>query len=474
MKNIGYFVILFIVISPHQLKSDNLFYEAQNYSAGNELGSIAKADLNCDGHADLIVTNFGSDSVSVLFGDGDGVFGYISRFSTGDGPSSVATGDFNEDTYPDLAVTNYNSNNISILIGIGDGTFEDAINYDLLLGSQSPSKVCTGDFNEDGHTDLVIANYLPSDISIFLGAGDGTFTAGNKYAWMGAEGRDVTVEDYNEDGHADIAEVCERYCDVVIFLGLGDGTFDCQENCYDAGDGPSAIINGDFNSDGHIDLAVVNSWSDNVSILMGIGDGTFISAVNYNTGDGSQSIASGDYDKDGYIDLAVANPLSDDISILLGVGDGTFSSAVYYGAGDYPTAITTGDFNEDSYSDLATSNWSSGDVSILINAVGDLAAAEEEHFDYKLNRLFPNYPNPFNPNTAIKFSVQKENHIHIAVYDILGHKVSVLIDKIISPGEYEVRWNGKNSAGKAVASGVYIAEMRSGEYSSSMKMVLIQ
>ena len=133
----------------------------------------------------------------------------------------------------------------------------------------------------------------------------------------------VITGDFDEDGHIDLA-VANAAGYVSILLGTGWGTFASAVN-YGAGGEPHSVATGDFNEDEHADLAVANHASDNVSILLGAGDGTFGSAVNYGAGDGPDFVTTGDFDEDGHTDLVVANRdvdaiPDDNVSILLGAG----------------------------------------------------------------------------------------------------------------------------------------------------------
>lgn len=86
-----------------------------------------------------------------------------------------------------------------------------------------------------------------------------------------------------------------------------------------------------------------------------------------------------------------------------------------------------------------------------------------------------NYPNPFNPTTTIRFSVPKQSKVHLAVYDIMGGKVATLIDHdSYQSGSYEVKWDGKNSFGEKVTSGIYFARMEAGNMQKSIKMNLLK
>ena len=97
-----------------------------------------------------------SASLTVNAQPGTG-FKVATTFPAGTGPQSVAIADLNGDGKADLAVANNNSNNVSVLLGNGNGTFQAAVNY--AVGS-SPTSVTVGDFNGDGKTDLAVANEL--------------------------------------------------------------------------------------------------------------------------------------------------------------------------------------------------------------------------------------------------------------------------------------------------------------------------
>jgi hypothetical protein len=84
-------------------------------------------------------------------------------------------------------------------------------------------------------------------------------------------------------------------------------------------------------------------------------------------------------------------------------------------------------------------------------------------------KLLQNYPNPFNPETIIGFELPKESRIQISVYNILGQKVCVLADEVKKAGKYNVRFNGTG-----LSSGTYICRIEAGQYSQSIKMLLLK
>jgi FlgD Ig-like domain len=88
--------------------------------------------------------------------------------------------------------------------------------------------------------------------------------------------------------------------------------------------------------------------------------------------------------------------------------------------------------------------------------------------------LYNNYPNPFNPATKIKYSISKPNNVIINIYDMNGKLVAALLNEEQNAGTYEVAWNGKNSKGEPVASGVYCYRVQAGSFSKLSKMILMK
>ncbi len=92
--------------------------------------------------------------------------------------------------------------------------------------------------------------------------------------------------------------------------------------------------------------------------------------------------------------------------------------------------------------------------------------------DYK---LYPNYPNPFNPSTKISFYLPGDKKISLKIYNHLGQVVKTLIDEqLYSRGNHSLIWNGDNDAGNPVASGLYIAQLQFGNFSREIKMMLLK
>ncbi len=85
-----------------------------------------------------------------------------------------------------------------------------------------------------------------------------------------------------------------------------------------------------------------------------------------------------------------------------------------------------------------------------------------------------NYPNPFNPETTIRYSVKETVPVTIEIYNLKGQLVRTLVNEVKTAGNYSVIWNGRDSHNQPVSSGVYFYKMNAGKYSSTKKMIMMK
>jgi hypothetical protein len=88
--------------------------------------------------------------------------------------------------------------------------------------------------------------------------------------------------------------------------------------------------------------------------------------------------------------------------------------------------------------------------------------------------LGPNYPNPFNPATTIPFTLPVPGRARLTVYGVTGRRVRVLVDSSLDAGDHEARWDGRDDAGRSVASGVYVIRLEAGGTVQSRTAVLLK
>jgi hypothetical protein len=88
--------------------------------------------------------------------------------------------------------------------------------------------------------------------------------------------------------------------------------------------------------------------------------------------------------------------------------------------------------------------------------------------------LSQNYPNPFNPVTTIQYTVPTREHISLIIYNMLGQRVVKLVDEEKSPGYYKAEWDGKDSHGLDVATGIYIYRLTGKQHSKTLRMIKLR
>ncbi|HOH78977.1 MAG TPA: FlgD immunoglobulin-like domain containing protein, partial [Candidatus Cloacimonadota bacterium] len=90
------------------------------------------------------------------------------------------------------------------------------------------------------------------------------------------------------------------------------------------------------------------------------------------------------------------------------------------------------------------------------------------------DQLLQNYPNPFNPSTSISFSLSKASHASLRIYNLKGQLVRTLLDGQLSQGSHTLVWDGRDSSGTSVASGVYLYRLETPGSSFGKRMLLMK
>jgi hypothetical protein len=323
---------------------------------------LATGDFNKDGKVDVAVTDLLSGMIYIPLGNGDGTFTQVSQYLIGYGNATFFVEDFDSDGnldivfaegHPDALFTEPYTDTVSVLFGNGDGTFAGAPAHNV---PGYPTSMVSADFNGDGKPDLAIAGGQGGPVSILLGSGGGGFQASAPLTGAESTYSGIAAADLRGDGKIDLI------VNNVVFLGNGNGTFQAGQTVAGSSNDTSSVAIGDFSNNNHLGLAMTNYSENSVTIVPGNGDGTFGAGVTVPVGNDPSFIVTGDFNKDGNLDLAVVNSgfifmtnIPGSLSILLGNGDGTFKNAVNYtvSATIWPGSIVAGDFNNDGNTDLA-------------------------------------------------------------------------------------------------------------------------
>jgi hypothetical protein len=363
---------------------------AENFQPDVNLGTLL-FDADGDGITDALVADaFGT--LAVYHGNGDGTFNTASpgAFAIGDATYGIAAADVNGDGHLDVIASGIFVNDlrafgtdagdqICVLEGDGKGNFSFPKVY---RGDSSAYSLAIGDFNGDGHPDVVTANQDNDSVSVFLNDGLGGYGApeGN---WVGRVGggavnapmSGVVMADVDGDGSTDVAfmewnQAPDNFYQLTVLLNDGKGNLstpvrsDAVDSRYVAtGD----FVLADFRNTGHPDFVAIaqnySSWGNFISFAPNSGGGHFGPASVTNPVNAVGVIGVGDFNHDGKLDFVAAgygvgNDLNNyqGIQVFLGNGDGTFQTGYVQTFGGRtsraPAAAYVGDFNRDGKLDL--------------------------------------------------------------------------------------------------------------------------
>jgi hypothetical protein len=366
------------------------FATQQTFSTGAGSFFLTTGDINSDGKPDLIVVN--NSGVAVLLntmapGAFTGSFNAQHTFATGSSPWAAAAADVNGDGKADLIVTNYNDNTVSVLLNItaSGATVPSFAAQQIFPVGSGPRSVAAADVNGDGKPDLIVTNSIGGSVSILLntnvpGANLLRFAPAVTFA-SGQIPNAVSVADVNGDGKPDLVVANQGTNTVSVLLNTtatGDASvpsFAAQQQFTDAN--LNAVTAADVNGDGKPDLIMANSGNNTVSVLPnttppGAVSTSFATMQNFGTGNGTDSVTTADVNGDGKRDIIVANSSDGTVSVLLntaapGVSIPTFATQQTFSAGIEPNNVTAADLNGDGRPDIVVTDDLQHTVVVLLN-----------------------------------------------------------------------------------------------------------
>ena len=387
--------------------------------------SIAVGDLNGDGYPDLVLS--GGGGLYVILNNGSGGFnapgyynlaytdwsGYVAAQDVGpilvadinhDGHMDVVFGftDFDPQTatYPNVSISGSYAGYLGVALGNGDGTLRlsGAPPYVSVYGTESGNivDIALADLTGNGNLDLITTG--DSYYSCVLpGNGDGTFqnasigggsSGSTCFSTSGLLGDNLVVADFNGDGKPDLALDNIGGNKVAIVLGNGDRTFQDPLNSggnlasiYQVGSGSNGLVAADFNGDGIPDVATANSTDGTVTVMLGNGDGTFQAplvlgdgstnsqtALTFPAGDSPFWIQAGDFTGSGVPTIAVTSEFGSVVNTMVGSATTTATATVTgispVGAATASDSVVASYEGDDYYTDSTSSSTSLNDVPV--------------------------------------------------------------------------------------------------------------
>lgn len=289
--------------------------------------SVVIGDLNGDGKLDIAVISTGSSSsiVTVFQNTSAGINIYFDvhvSYATGLSSQSVSIGDIDSDGKPDIIVSNTGSNTISVLRNTSN--VKEAISFaakmDYATGI-SPQGLTIGDMDGDQKPDIICANYTSGTFSVLRNTSTiGSISFDSKIDFTTGSGpQSLSIGDLDGDGKPDIA-IANKLSNTISVFGntssIGSISFAAKVDA-PTGSTPMNVSIGDIDGDGIPDLAVTNNTSNTVSVIKNtstIGSISMATKVDFTTGISPTGLSIADLDGDGKPDLIATN--SNSVSVL--------------------------------------------------------------------------------------------------------------------------------------------------------------
>ena len=503
----------FGIVSVFLGNGDGTFGARRDVSSGGTAWSVAVGDLNGDSKPDIAFPQGGQ--VNTLLGNGDGTFrsggGASVQYPGGGDPNIIAIGDFNGDNTLDLVMTVMGPSVVSLLLGNGDGSFSGQTDYGR-WSRYYGSVLAKGDYNGDGRLDLATALIGGPAIAVLLGIGDGLLEEQpEQYPMQGRPGL-ATTGDLNGDSRLDLVVSIQGWAVVFKnirnrapaasahgpYVGLtthgidfsgtasSDPDGDALAYAWDFGDGSTAsgpTPRHAYASEGVFPVVLrvtdPGSLSDADSTSATVRSDVPVAIILKSNG----TVLDAKTGK-GYTKVAIEQTMMPYSSII---------ASTLRLRTDYPTpgavteceaeakagTATIGDldlntvpdylvtFAESCVRDLFSGapNNTTANITVTGEVETTSGAAPLRGVKSVTVRTSPGgagpifawaSPNPFNPETAISYSVKGTGPVTLRIYSIDGRLVRTLkLGEITAAGTHELRWDGTDDNNQHVSSGIY-------------------
>ncbi len=455
---------------------------------------------------------------------GDNTYEHVWHYTHSEGSNSLpglAYGDIDDDgkweIYMGIPTIDDDPNDLFVFEQGDDMTFPDEAttrwNYDREgVEDFRPSGFVIEDVDGDGRKELLTLSRSGRDLVIATVDGDDLnpfstwtieFEAGTEI--LGGGGLyDIDVFDFDGDGMNEVWVNTWNNFSMSVWEITAPDTYELQtdlDELFPVNDPGSFnshdLLTVDVDGDGKLEMYLPMTdgklyFLDDVDDVSAIVDSTSFQIVGtFDPTARSRGAHIGDIDMDGYLDIVATHGTSEKVSRIEYDGVGAPADSASYewsilldSSADtvateryYPLRIAD-DLDGDGMNEVVVTNLFASQegqpMIIVLEYVGVEVANERMQLPrgYELDQ---NYPNPFNPATTISFTLAEPQDVTLQVFDVTGRLVRTLLsNRGLATGVHQIEWNGTNSDGITVPSGMYLYRLSFGETQATRRMVLLK
>ena len=438
-------------------------------------GWVDICDVNDDDVADLRYTS--GCLFADFINDGTGSLGSRSIELMGNTFAKVKIVDINGNSDPDYLISDQIRGLIVAIDSIQDTTY--VLNSYVSYESED---FFLKDMDDDGDKDIIGINF--QGVLFIYENVNGTYSESYRYDLINFSVV-VGIFDINNDGMID---VIEKYSGSLrVWENQGGFNFTLMPDGV-AGSiniplqGACTKIEGvELNGDGNIDLIMYGYPNSNVKYMLNSSDGCFTNSVAQEISTDyfyNDEIYTDDFDNDGDHEIVyIRYNNNGGYEVVIGdfdQGTNVLSDLCTSDIAEYAQLLGIADFNGDGLKDIAALYMLGSNNMCIVFNESEITAAGEYDLKFSETRLTGNYPNPFNPETKIEYSIAKAGNAELTIYNIKGQRVKTLINDHIEAGDHSIVWNGKDDKGTDVSSGVYFYRLKTADGVHNKKMLLLK
>ncbi|NQV17224.1 MAG: S8 family serine peptidase [Armatimonadetes bacterium] len=435
--------------------------------------AVAVADINDDGYNDIIVGTQGNELAAVEY-TGNILFTYDTGGQVKGNPMIA---DVDGNGILEIIVFTFSGSQAIILNA--DGT--NYGNFPITLPGMTLASPTIADLDSDGYLDIITG--IVTGMVYATSSNTGTDVPGWPYAAGGGawNGPIVANIDGDEDPEVLIATLNGK---LVVINHDATLNFEVQVG----GQIKSSIVVGNLDNSGSLEIIFSNTLGE-LFVFDNQGNNFGIFPVNFGASTESTPILA-DMDNDGTLE------------IIFGDDDGYLHSIDITGneTGNFPLFLENslkvspaiGFADNDDDVEIAIANMTGYHLIDFKREIGDIGwqcfknnPARTGNINYTLptteeivptyvTSLGNNYPNPFNPQTSINFSLKENSFVKLEIFNIKGQLIKTLISDTYEAGVHFTNWTGIDNSGKSIGSGIYLYKLETKDYSASRKMLLLK
>lgn len=478
MQKLSIFSIL-IFLSFMVLKAEISFTQHDLTSTFTGANTVDVADADNDGDKDIVGGAFGSGEISWWENDGNRNFSTKHLVRTGlKSIRHLRVADLDNDNQNDLVVTQLDSNKVTIFFSINQNPATEFVLDSQIIGAHTVDLV---DFDQDNDLDIIVSASNTDSI----GTGEIVWyeNQGNRnylrHSLWNAYKRITFVQaiDLNNDGKNDLL-TCDEHTGKVAWLKNNGNNLSFSEQLVDSlFSYAHTVLAKDLDKDGDLDILGAACMSSQIAWWENDGNQYFIKhELNQVIQPiqpqpyGALWLDMADLDNDGDNDLVLTVQGISKAFWLKNDGSQNFTAigigAYYSFRGGYQ--IIPDDIDNDGDVDLVGAcNSTNFNVHKITWWKNRLITGMDSSPEDKDTGFLNNYPNPFNPATAINYQLTMDNVAKLTVYNAKGELVQTLVDCIQQAGSHSVNFDGRN-----LNSGVYVYQLKTGNQIYTRKMIL--